>query len=79
MFKGLPVVFVKNWTEITPAFLHKKWTSMQEEKKYDWKKRYAPYWISLVFQEFKDEMLASDKVRGKVADVSYFQKSTTPD
>lgn len=44
LFDGLPVVGVKNWSDVTPAFLEATWHQMQQ-RSYSWEKIYAPYWL----------------------------------
>ena len=47
LWDGLPVVHVRNWSHVTPSFLHKTWADMQK-REYSWTKVYQPYWLSML-------------------------------
>jgi len=48
MFLGLPVIFVRDWSEITPKYLRMQWKKITfNSYEYDWKKLYAPYWFTI--------------------------------
>jgi uncharacterized membrane protein YgcG len=44
LFEGLPVVQVKNWSHVTPAFLEKEWIRFTSAK-IDMKKAFWPFWF----------------------------------
>jgi len=46
LYRGLPVLQVRDWSEVTPAVLEKEWARIQAEKhSYDTNKLYWPYWL----------------------------------
>ena len=48
LFEGLPVVRVKEWASVTPAFLEEEWARIQAAAaadRVDWRKAYFPYWF----------------------------------
>ncbi len=47
LYEGLPVVVVKNWTEITEAFLKEKYEEMSQ-KSYTYEKLKMRYWEQLI-------------------------------
>jgi len=58
MFDGLPVVFIEDWAKVTSKFLTNKWEEIMSTKEsYDWKKLYAPYWLTLGMNAVKGESM----------------------
>ncbi len=47
LFEDLPVIIVKNWTEVTEQFLNEKWEEMRK-RNYKLEKIYARYWLNLI-------------------------------
>ena len=47
LFDDLPVLIVKDWTEITEEFLNKKWEELST-KKYKFEKMYIEYWFEKI-------------------------------
>ena len=47
IFRHLPVVQVKNWSEITPDFLNKEWVRLTNSK-IDMKLAYWPWWFMML-------------------------------
>lgn len=50
LFEGLPVVFIKDWAEITPERLEMEWDKYVNAPvgTYNYEKLFAPYWIDLM-------------------------------
>ncbi len=44
LYAGLPVVMVRNWSAVTPAFLYTTWLEMADRQS-EWAKLYFPYWL----------------------------------
>ena len=57
LYTGLPVLIVKDWREITPGFLEKKWHEFTN-KKYDINKLYLEYWAQKIFKTRDDFLQA---------------------
>ena len=50
-FRGLPILWVERWDDLTPAVLEREWTRMlAASRSYDMRRLYAPYWISELLQ-----------------------------
>ena len=49
LFSDLPVLIVKDWSEITESFLLKKWAEMKNTH-YNFEKLYLSYWLSWIEQ-----------------------------
>jgi hypothetical protein len=47
VFQDLPVVIVKNWSDVTEEFLKEQWNQMQR-KEYNQEKLFMDYWIHLI-------------------------------
>ena len=47
ILKNLPIIFVTDWSEVTPEFLEQKFLEIKT-KTYQTKKIYADYWINLI-------------------------------
>lgn len=47
LFEGLPVVIVKNWEEVTPEFLDKKWKELNQGT-YHFERIYADFWLKQI-------------------------------
>ena len=48
LWAGLPVVRVRNWSHVTPAFLEGEWQRVERETQagaYDMRKVYWPFWL----------------------------------
>lgn len=43
-FDGLPIVWVFNWSIVTPAFLEEQWRRMASVE-YDVRRLHSPYWL----------------------------------
>jgi hypothetical protein len=59
IYEGLPVVIVKDWSEVTESFLHQKWQEMSG-KTYATEKLYFAYWRALikkVQQDYRDGLI----------------------
>ena len=57
LFEDLPVIRVKDWTEVTQEFLDKKYAEMQHQT-FNYDKLYFPFWKKLILDEveaFKEE------------------------
>jgi hypothetical protein len=49
LFENLPVVIVKDWNEVTEAFLEKKYEELSHpDQNYEWEKIYIPYWFNKI-------------------------------
>lgn len=60
LFKGLPVVIVKNWENINAKFLERKFAEI-ESKAYSLKKLYIFYWKNLIKKILKKEGIERKK------------------
>lgn len=40
----MPVVQVRNWSDVTPAFLRREWDEVQR-REYDMARAYFPFWL----------------------------------
>ena len=47
LYKDLPVVIIKDWEEVSDAFLQEKYNELQS-KKHNLKKVYMQYWLDLI-------------------------------
>ena len=47
LWQGLPVVEVRRWDEVTPAFLRERAAAMRRMS-FDLRKAFAPYWLGLL-------------------------------
>ncbi len=47
LFVDLPVIIVKDWSEVTETFLNKKYQELKN-KNYNFKKLYAAYWFDII-------------------------------
>ena len=48
LYDGLPVVRVRDWSALTPAFLQAEWERLQRAARageLSWSKLYLPYWL----------------------------------
>ena len=50
LWEGLPVVQVRDWKEVTPAYLRRVWADMQT-REYDLAKAYFPHWLGTLIGE----------------------------
>ena len=46
LYEGLPVVRVKDWHAVTPAFLEAELARIRTDPAVDAKKLYIPYWVA---------------------------------
>ena len=49
LYDGLPVVRVRDWTRVTPAYLEREWERLEREHaagRIDMRKLYVPYWVA---------------------------------
>ncbi len=47
LYRNLPVVQVRDWAEVTPAFLEQKWDEIQAKRStFNMNRVYWPYWLS---------------------------------
>lgn len=64
LYENLPVVIIKNWSEVTKEFLDNKLEEFQK-KEFDWQKIFAPYW----FEKIRN---VQNKIRAfQVQDICY--------
>lgn len=47
LFEGLPVILIKDWTEVNQGFLETKWAEMSHTE-YHLERMYADYWLNLI-------------------------------
>ena len=55
LWRGLPMVQVRDWSTVTPSFLESEWERLQRQS-WDLKKAYWPYW----FGRFSHHMASLD-------------------
>ena len=46
LYADLPVVIIRDWSEVTEEFLQKKYKELQQ-KSFSWDKLYLSYWIAM--------------------------------
>lgn len=46
----LPVIVVKRWDEVTPAFLEEEWRRLPA-RRFDFDKLWQPFWLLLMLRE----------------------------
>jgi len=44
VFDKLPVMQIRNWSEVTSSFLEDQWASIQT-RSYSWERMYLPFWL----------------------------------
>jgi hypothetical protein len=54
LFDDLPVIFVRDWSEITERFLEQKYKEIQSTS-YNYNKMYAEYWIQEI-KRYKEHL-----------------------
>lgn len=57
VFKDLPVIVTKDYSELTEEFLYQKYNELKN-KKFKFEKLYMKYWIDMIYKE-RDEFLAT--------------------
>jgi len=68
MYEGLPVLIVKEWSEITPELLHRTWESFQRQS-FDFRRLYINFW-QLEMARFRNDYRVTYKYRNNSFDVS---------
>eukprot|EP00316_Scyphosphaera_apsteinii_P026144 CAMPEP_0119330230 /NCGR_PEP_ID=MMETSP1333-20130426/77813_1 /TAXON_ID=418940 /ORGANISM="Scyphosphaera apsteinii, Strain RCC1455" /LENGTH=124 /DNA_ID=CAMNT_0007339577 /DNA_START=967 /DNA_END=1341 /DNA_ORIENTATION=+ len=62
LWHGLPVVQVRSWASITPAYLHSLHAQMQA-RKFDWAKLYSPFWFGAIWRALKQNKEVMPRVK----------------